>query len=169
MSPRAAIVLAVALLATLVPSETVAAGGDEEPMTEQRAGAYYTNHVCPVNLAGRKYYRKIWRGRDWITKREVARRLPEIRRYAPPYSREVYRWSRVLLNPPAPWPDDVAWLVKRMANISLRLSELLRLKADAWSARRWLNLNERINNLPSTRAATIRARLNLPRVTRCRR
>jgi hypothetical protein len=160
--------LIAALLFTLLPSEVVAVGEEEEPMTIERAGAYYTNHVCPVIRAGQKYSRQIWKGRNTIPMREVRRRLPEIRRYAPPYARARYNWARDLYNPPAPWPGNVAGLVQRLADTNVRASDLLWLQSEARTAARWARLNERINDLPSP-AGTIRARLNLPRTTNCRR
>lgn len=137
-------------------------------MTQFRAGAYYTHDVCPISRAQDRFYRQIWHGRERISKREVARRLQELKRLSGDYADAAYNWSRDLYNPPADWPSNVARLVHRLANVNLRLSDLLYGQAAAGSARRWLNLNGRINNLPwGHLAANIRVRLDLPRHTRC--
>lgn len=161
------VVLAAALLALLVSPSSAA---QERKMTEDRAAVYYTNHVCPVSRAQDKYFREVWGDRRFISRREIARRLPELRRLADDFAPAVYNWARDLYNPPAAWPDNVASLVERLAAVNLRYSDLLWLQADAHNARRWINLNERINDLPFRNyAATIRARLDLPRRTDCRR
>ncbi|GAA3817856.1 hypothetical protein GCM10022242_19760 [Nocardioides panacisoli] len=162
--------LAAALLGgLLVAGPSTAARGTEE-MSHHRAAMYYKKHVRPVTCASNAFFGRIWHGRNRITAHEVARRLPEIRRLSGMYGRALYRWVRALYNPPADWPSYVAHLVNKLAAVDTRASEIRRAQGSAASARGWLRLNARANRLYYGHyAATIRARLNLPRTTPCRR
>ena len=93
--------------------------------------------------------------------------MPVLRRLAGPYARAVCEWARDLLNPPAAWPSNVRYQVCRLARLNLRNADLVWSRADARTAQRLLNLNGRINDLPYGHlATTVRARLDLPRVSR---
>ena len=155
-----AVALGASLLAGLaVPASARAA----DVMGKDQAGDAYLKAVCIGNDASAVFAKRVWHGRRHIYAPEVRRRLPELRRLSGRYAYELQREARLLFNPPADWPTDVADLVKRVATVSAKDSYFRQRQASAGTARAWLRFNGKSNDLsPGTAPAEIRAILDLP-------
>ncbi|MDO9496952.1 MAG: hypothetical protein Q7J48_14700 [Nocardioides sp.] len=156
--------LAMALLLGMVM--TVLVGGPataRAEMSKERAGRYYLASACPANAVADTFYRKIWKGRQTISKSEVRRRLPELKKLSRGFAVSEARFARRLLNPPAKWPLEVRPIVKRLANKSIIFATRRWKQGNVRTAGRWLYWNGQANEVNFGRLSVrIRAKLDLP-------
>jgi hypothetical protein len=149
-------------VALAVSGASDVARADDE-MGQDRAGRYYLKGACRTAAAGDRFSRVVWHGRDNITKKEVARRLPELKRESSRYARALLKWASHLYNPPAPWPSTVDAFTRRLANAYVKYGDFRNRQGDASNAQAWLNNNAKANRVSFGHyAAKIRARLGLP-------
>src|SRR5688572_22733592 len=87
-----------------------------EPMTEQAASKFYLAKACQVGEANDRMNNKIWGEREWITYKEVQRRLQQVTYETDRYGKAVLKFATKLLNPPAPWPESVGGLTEKLAD-----------------------------------------------------
>ncbi|MBD3946478.1 hypothetical protein [Nocardioides ganghwensis] len=135
-----------------------------EPMSKERAGRYYLAGTCETKRAYNHFDWHVWLGRKQISRREVANRLPEIKRLTARYARAEQRFLNRLKNPPAAWPSDVRTPVKRMATLQGRyVNALLRASraANAGSWGFWIKTAWRAGDYKDY-PEIIRERLELP-------
>jgi len=132
-------------------------------MTVHRAGNYYLTHACAVSKAINRFNWRIWLGRDWITTREIQRRLPQIKRETRLLVKAERGFATRLRKPPAAWPTEVEQPVKVLGTrINRRASVMNRAahahRAQAWI--KWMRVSERIS--AGQQVTMIRDRLGLP-------
>jgi hypothetical protein len=158
------IAVAVALIAALLLTTVTTASAQASPvMGVHRAGRYYMHHVCPLNAAVHRFYKRIWKGRKTIRIQEVRRRLPAIKHESTRYGHATHKFAAALYNPPAGWPSSVRHTVNRFAANNTNAASILLKMGAAGSAQRWARLNIRLNHVPfGHKAETIRAKLDLP-------
>ena len=155
--------LSVPLTAVATPAHAV-----DEEMSQYRAGRYYLNQfACRVNDASDDWFRVIDRnGNGTATLKEVRARFPRIKRLTARLSNVEIEGSRALSNPPALWPSYVVAPVDRLAELFVRSSGVERAMSRAHTPRRfmriWINRLDPLDTKQSNKAATIRARLDLP-------
>lgn len=161
MAARA--LIAALLLGLAATTLTAAPATARAEMSETRAGRYYMQIACPLGAAANTFYKKVWKGRQTISKREVRRRLPELKKLTKAYANADAKFARRLFNPPADWPQEVSSLVNRLANKHVTYSTRRFKQAAAVNAGQWLYWNGQSNNVDfGTLAARIRAKLDLP-------
>jgi hypothetical protein len=167
-SPSTCAALVAVLLVVLVGvvSPAGATTGDRvraDEMTQQQAGRYYLKVTCPKDEVRVRFNRIVFGPDDGVTLAEARRRLPEFKRVSGEFGRANYRWARGLVNPPAPWPSNVAGPVDTAATKILGVSRALAAASRASTAVEWARHVAKAAKLNrATPADTIRARLDLP-------
>lgn len=157
-------IVASIVIALACSLATPIAAHASDTMSQARAGQYYLNHACKANAAQKRFYKRVWRGKRFITRAEVRRRLPAIKYESRRYGRAEHSWAVAMFNPPANWPSNVASPVNKLATINAKAASiLLTTMGRASNARQWLRGNYRLNHLGwGDYAEIIRARLALP-------
>ena len=132
-------------------------------MTLAQAKDWYLGGECTYLAAGNKYSRFVWGNRSSITRDEVRRRLPEIRKAARPYAYAVFRFSRRMTNPPAAWPEDLAYMAGQIADLTYKYAVQVKRQSLASTAAEWSAANKRINKIyVGKRREKIRILMNMP-------
>jgi uncharacterized membrane protein YdfJ with MMPL/SSD domain len=155
----AIIVVAFAVtLSTLAPASA---------MSNNYAGSYYLNSVCPSNPALDAVYRAIFHGKNVVRPKNMhGKRLRRTRRALLRYERVESAGGRYLLNPPSAWPtSDSAQATKNMGLAMVRQSQIvdhLRRVAGRRFIRQAVNWFEPQVNTLRDRSSVARDSLNLP-------
>jgi len=140
----------------------------EERMTTEAAAEYFLDIRCKQSAAIYRFNESVFRGRNFIRRPEVQRRLPELRRYAGRLGEATYAFARRLVNPPKPWPRNAAPPISELATGQLELSRKRRVQLETKRASNWIRLqgsaNELNGELPYSR---VNKRLELPHTINC--
>ena len=155
----AIIVVAFALtLSTLAPASA---------MSNDYAGRYYLNSVCPTNPALNAVYQAIFHGKNVIRPKNMhGKRLRRTRRALLRYERLESAGGHYLLNPPSAWPTpESAQATNNMGLAMVRQSQIVdHLRKVA--GKRWIHqantwFDPQVTTL-GNRSSTARDSLNLP-------
>jgi hypothetical protein len=155
----AAVVVALGCLTLSAPVSAAAV----DAMTEREAGKFYLAKACQAGAAYDRMNNKIWGDREWITYKEVQRRLQQVTYETDRYGKAALTFATKLMNPPAPWPESVGGLPDKLANAHLKYGTLLRKAGAANSGREWGYYLRKADKVEFGQlAARIRATLDLP-------